>query len=160
MPFVDKQALLHFKHNIISDPSKLLHSWSVSSDCCSAWEGVRVQLLRQELSMSHVRDLFQTMTSSLTLSLRFCQLSENKLRGTLPASLGPAPKDRKAHFREQQIFRKTARNHGHLATLTDIFFSNNHFTGKIPSSFGNLHNLQTLDLSRNRLSGQIPPQLA
>ncbi|KAK9948471.1 hypothetical protein M0R45_004044 [Rubus argutus] len=33
---VDRAALLHFKHNIISDPSKLLHSWSLSSDCCSS----------------------------------------------------------------------------------------------------------------------------
>lgn len=37
---VDKQALLQFKHKITSHPSKLLQSWTSSSDCCTSWEGV------------------------------------------------------------------------------------------------------------------------
>ena len=49
---------------------------------------------------------------------------------------------------------------GHLTNLTDFFFANNEFSGKIPPSFDNLINLQTLDLSRNWISGRLPSQLA
>jgi hypothetical protein len=37
--------------------------------------------------------------------------------------------------------------------------SSNHFSGVIPSSFGDLVNLEILDLSNNSFSGAIPPSL-
>ncbi|KAM1426088.1 hypothetical protein TB2_017989 [Malus domestica] len=172
---VDKQALLHFKHNIISDPSKLLHSWSLSSDCCSAWEGVacdpsgRVVNLSRPGLVSGSDFLFDThnqLNGSIPCSisglnsLLFCQLSQNKLAGALPASPGQLPKIERLFFENNKLSGKLPAIIGHLAILTDIFFSNNRFTGKIPSSFSNLHNLQTVDLSTNRFIGQIPPQLA
>ncbi|KAM0975321.1 hypothetical protein ACFX13_018660 [Malus domestica] len=187
---VDKQALLHFKHNIISDPSKLLHSWSLSSDCCSAWEGVACDpsgrlksLIYLDLSGNRISGrLPQSIVAVSQLgllylshnqlngsipcsisglnSLLFCQLSQNKLAGALPASPGQLPKIERLFFENNKLSGKLPAIIGHLAILTDIFFSNNRFTGKIPSSFSNLHNLQTVDLSTNRFIGQIPPQLA
>ncbi|AET03848.1 LRR amino-terminal domain protein [Medicago truncatula] len=37
---IDKEALLQFKNKITSDPSQLLNSWTLSTDCCKGWNGV------------------------------------------------------------------------------------------------------------------------
>ncbi|MCD9637983.1 hypothetical protein HAX54_021588, partial [Datura stramonium] len=37
---VDKAALLDFKQKVTSDPSNLLQTWTLTTDCCKTWEGI------------------------------------------------------------------------------------------------------------------------
>lgn len=63
-------------------------------------------------------------------------LSDNRISGEIPASLG------------------------NLKGLKLLNISHNSISGKIPTSFGNLEGIETLDLSHNEISGLIPQSLA
>ena len=63
-------------------------------------------------------------------------LSENRLRGEIPAELG------------------------HLNNLTRLDLSWSELRGAIPSELGNLTNLTILDLAYNQFSGSLPTELA
>ncbi|GKB54560.1 leucine-rich repeat-containing protein [Tanacetum coccineum] len=66
----------------------------------------------------------------------FLDLSENRISGEIPASVG------------------------NLESLKLLNISHNNFFGQIPVSFGNLKGIESLDLSHNKLSGKIPQSLA
>ncbi|KAJ0733425.1 putative leucine-rich repeat domain superfamily [Helianthus annuus] len=63
--------------------------------------------------------------------------------------------DRSCNNLEGKIPQSLHDLHG----LESLNLSNNHFTGHIFPSFGNLKNLESIDLSQNELLGQIPQQL-
>ncbi|KAL7465333.1 hypothetical protein ACHAXS_005660 [Conticribra weissflogii] len=65
-------------------------------------------------------------------NLKHLDLSENKLRGQLPHSLGG------------------------ISTLYDLRLSQNHFSGALPFSMIQLTNLQTLLLDNNAFGGSLP----
>ncbi|MED6120221.1 hypothetical protein PIB30_019014 [Stylosanthes scabra] len=44
-----------------------------------------------------------------------------------------------------------------LVSLEEVIFSDNHFSGKIPSGYVDLPSLRVLELQENYLNGQIPP---
>jgi hypothetical protein len=68
-------------------------------------------------------------------TLTTIDFSDNRLEGTIPASLG------------------------RLVSLRLLNMSHNAFTGNIPAKLGNMAALESLDLSFNKLSGKIPPEL-
>nr|KYP39763.1 Receptor-like protein kinase [Cajanus cajan] len=68
-------------------------------------------------------------------SLSYMNISENKISGPIPSSLGK------------------------FTNLTDVDLSNNKFSGHIPSELGSLVILQRLNLSHNKLEGEIPPEI-
>ncbi|KAJ9556131.1 LOW QUALITY PROTEIN: hypothetical protein OSB04_010745 [Centaurea solstitialis] len=65
----------------------------------------------------------------------FFDLSNNKICGEIPASLG------------------------NLKGLKQLNLSHNNISGLIPTSFGNMKSVETLDLSHNKISGLIPESL-
>ena len=69
-------------------------------------------------------------------SLRFMQLSYSGLSGTLPEKFGT-----------------------YFPGLIECRLVGNHFSGKIPSSIGEMKNLWHLHLANNNFSGQIPKQV-
>ncbi|KAL6857260.1 hypothetical protein ACP4OV_018642 [Aristida adscensionis] len=69
-------------------------------------------------------------------TLTAIDLSDNKLEGTIPESIGK------------------------LISLHVLNLSHNAFTGRIPAQLGGMIALESLDLSCNQLSGEIPQQLA
>ncbi|XP_020202796.1 receptor-like protein kinase [Cajanus cajan] len=71
-----------------------------------------------------------------TSSLSYMNISENKISGPIPSSLGK------------------------FTNLTDVDLSNNKFSGHIPSELGSLVILQRLNLSHNKLEGPLPPELS
>ncbi|PON79252.1 Mitogen-activated protein kinase kinase kinase [Parasponia andersonii] len=68
-------------------------------------------------------------------SLLDIKLSDNRLMGSIPASLS------------------------NCSSLQSIDFSANSITGEIPKALGELKSLQKLDLSQNQITGWIPPEL-
>ncbi|KAL5543330.1 hypothetical protein UlMin_007114 [Ulmus minor] len=64
--------------------------------------------------------------------IRVLSLSENKLHGKLPSSIG------------------------NMTFLSDLDLSSNHVEGGIPSSLGKLCNLTSFDVSSNNLDGTLP----
>ena len=72
----------------------------------------------------------------LLQSIQYLDLSDNRLTGTLPLSLGT------------------------LLSLQELHLYANRLTGEIPASFGSLAKLQALRLDSNQLTGQIPVELS
>ncbi|XP_023765089.1 receptor-like protein 46 [Lactuca sativa] len=65
----------------------------------------------------------------------FLDLSNNKISGEIPTSLG------------------------NLKSIKVLNISHNNLVGQIPVSFGNLRDIESLDLSHNKISGSIPQSL-
>ncbi|KAL6857261.1 hypothetical protein ACP4OV_018643 [Aristida adscensionis] len=74
---------------------------------------------------------FEKILTTLTA----IDLSNNRLEGTIPKSIG------------------------RLVSLRVLNLSHNAFTGRIPAQLGGMIALESLDLSCNQLSGEIPPEL-
>ncbi|XP_065853726.1 leucine-rich repeat receptor-like serine/threonine-protein kinase BAM3 [Euphorbia lathyris] len=93
------------------------------------------QLLLMELHSNYLTGRFPKQITELSSKLEQLNLSENRLSGTLPASIG--------NFTSLQI----------------LLLSGNRFTGVIPDEIGELKNVLTLDMSRNNFSGEIPGEI-
>ena len=115
--------------------------------------------------------------------LQVLSLGENKLNGSIPKSIGRL---KKIWFLDletgnlsggfENLFSVSSLRYMHISLaglpgiLPDefgLFFpamkqcllAGNHFTGKIPSTIGNMTNLQHLDLANNHLWGRIPKSI-
>ncbi|KAI3706298.1 hypothetical protein L6452_23936 [Arctium lappa] len=78
---------------------------------------------------------FQGLSSHSLDIYSLLDLSNNRISGEIPASLG------------------------NLKSLKSLNISNNNISGHIPVSFGNLKKIESLDLSHNKISGSIPRSL-
>ncbi|KAB2609774.1 leucine-rich repeat receptor-like protein kinase [Pyrus ussuriensis x Pyrus communis] len=150
----------HFKHNIISDPSKLLHSWSLSSDCCSAWEGVACDPSGRVVNLSRPGIvwgsdfLFDTYMSG-TLSWQLIDL-----KGPIPPKFGELSHHTHLFLDSNKLFGSIPTTFRYLFKLEKLYIGNNYISGVVPSSvFGSLSSLLELGLSGNRLSGPIPTSI-
>ncbi|KAH0970658.1 hypothetical protein GBA52_022814 [Prunus armeniaca] len=104
-------------HPVISSVSHLNSSKSL----------VHVDLSESNLNSS----IFQLLPGPHT-NLVYLDLSENKLSGRIPESIGQ------------------------MSNLVYLDLSENKLSGRIPESIGQMSNLVHLDLSKNKLSGRIP----
>ncbi|GER35086.1 leucine-rich receptor-like protein kinase family protein [Striga asiatica] len=147
-----RRALHKFKKTITEDPSRLLHTWSYTTDCCTKWKGVscdpitgRVVSLTRTGYTSDDDDSPDTPTMSGKLSPSLGNLTSLQLLdlSNLQFLSGPIPTEL-----------------GGLANLTKIFLNNNNLTGPISSDlFISMTLLRIMDLSLNAISGPIPPSV-
>ena len=86
-------------------------------------------------------------------------LSENRLTGSIPSSLGSLTNLESLLLSENQLTGSIPSSLGSLTNLESLWLYNNQLTGSIPSSLGSLTNLESLGLSRNQLTGSIPSSL-
>ena len=86
-------------------------------------------------------------------------LSQNRLSGTIPSSLGDLTNLDRLELFGNQLSGAIPSSLGGLTNLEILGFSHNQLSGTIPSSLGGLTNLRWLRLSDNQLSGTIPSSL-
>lgn len=94
--------------------------------------------------------------SSLTY-LTFLHLQGNNLNGAIPSSIRNLGSLIELQLGKNQLSGDIP--HMPVSLQIALNLSSNHFSGTIPSSFGDLANLEVLDLSNNYFSGTIPQSL-
>ncbi|OAY26609.1 leucine-rich repeat receptor-like serine/threonine-protein kinase BAM3 [Manihot esculenta] len=93
------------------------------------------ELSLMELHSNYLSGRVPEQTSKLSSKLKQLNISDNRLSGPLPASIG------------------------NFSSLQILLLSGNKFAGEIPPEIGRLKNVLTLDMSRNNFSGKIPPEI-
>ncbi|XP_031090892.1 receptor-like protein EIX1 [Ipomoea triloba] len=126
----ERNALLSFKHTIISDPFSSLSSWGASrdDDCCK-WKGIGCDNTTGHVVALHLEhEGLQGEISPSLLHLpflNFLDLSSNEFE-TIPSFIGSLDK----------------------LVYLDLFFNN--FSGNVPPHLGNISTLKYLDLGFNQ----------
>ncbi|KAG2606907.1 hypothetical protein PVAP13_4NG177111 [Panicum virgatum] len=88
-------------------------------------------------------------------------LSENKIQGTLPSSIGGLGSSLKVLLLAGNNISGTIPPEiGHLTNVTVLYLGKNQFIGSLPNTLGNLSRLVGLSLPQNKLSGQIPVSIS
>ncbi|KAL3534326.1 hypothetical protein ACH5RR_002787 [Cinchona calisaya] len=128
----EKQALLTFKQDLITDLSNRLSSWTANDADCCKWEGVVCDNVTNHVTELRLQQItFEFTTSRLKLNpsllnlkrLRFLDLSQNYFGGIpIPSFIGS------------------------LKSLEYLNLSYAGFFGSIPPQLGNLSNLHTLSV--------------
>ncbi|CAL5346609.1 unnamed protein product [Camellia sinensis] len=93
------------------------------------------ELSLMELHNNYLTGQFEEERSKVASKLTQLNLSNNRLSGSLPSSIG------------------------NFSSLNILLLNGNRFTGEIPSDTGRLKNILKLDMSRNNFSGGIPPEI-
>ncbi|CAK9140569.1 unnamed protein product [Ilex paraguariensis] len=93
------------------------------------------ELSLMELQNNYLTGLFEEEKSKVPSNLGQLNLSNNRLSGSLPTSIG------------------------NFSGLKILLLSGNQFTGDIPPDIGRLKSILRLDMSRNNLTGRIPYEI-
>ncbi|KAK4730283.1 hypothetical protein R3W88_023271 [Solanum pinnatisectum] len=134
----EANTLLKWKATSQNQNNSLLASWTLSSNACRDWYGVkcfngRVNTLNIT-NASVIGTLYDFPFSSLPF-LKYLDLSMNNFSGTIPPE------------------------NGNLTNLVHLQLSNNKISGTIPPQIGSLAKLQTLRIFDNHLNGPIPGEI-
>lgn len=135
VPQKEKQALIDFY--VATNGENWVNTWELNEPVAT-WHGVTVEN--------------NTVTG---ISLLF-----NKIKGTLPASIGDLENLKVLELSFNEITGSLPETIGKLTKLELLAFNGNFLTGIVPSSIGNLINLKQLHLSSNQLTGTLPYSLS
>ena len=86
-------------------------------------------------------------------------LSDNGLRGNIPAEIASLEKLEALYLNDNQLSGEIPPELGTLFNLVRLLLASNELSGAIPAELGNLPSLELLLLGDNELSGKIPPEL-
>ena len=86
-------------------------------------------------------------------------LSDNGLRGNIPAELASLEKLEALYLNDNQLSGKIPPELGKLSHLVRLVLAGNDLSGEVPAELGDLPGLELLLLGDNKLSGKIPPEL-
>ncbi|XP_031091402.1 receptor-like protein EIX2 isoform X4 [Ipomoea triloba] len=142
----ERNALLSFKHTIISDPFSSLSSWGASrdDDCCK-WKGIGC-----DNTTGHV----------VALHLEHEGLQDDERMPELYFDTFEDPMEEVFFDSEWLIWKGIEREYGkNLKFMKFIDLSSNKLVGEIPIEITDLHMLNSLNLSRNKLTGSIPDKI-
>ncbi|XP_002532709.2 leucine-rich repeat receptor-like serine/threonine-protein kinase BAM3 [Ricinus communis] len=118
------------------------------------------ELSLMELQNNYLTGRVPLQTSKLSSKLEQLNLSDNRLSGPLPASIGNFSSLQILLLSGNQFIGKIPPEIGQLKNVLTLDMSRNNFSSNIPSEIGNCPMLTFLDLSQNQLSGPIPVQIS
>ncbi|RWV86992.1 hypothetical protein GW17_00051063 [Ensete ventricosum] len=101
-----------------------------------------------------------TGAATISPDLGQISLSNNRLSGPLPPSIGNLAGLQKLLLNQNQFSGRIPPEMGRLQQLSKLDFSGNRFSGPIPPEISRCKLLTFVDLSRNELSGELPPEIA
>ncbi|KAK2431459.1 hypothetical protein P8452_44639 [Trifolium repens] len=102
----------------------------------------------------------QEITNTNSSKLGEMNLSNNRLSGSLPSSIGNFPNLQILLLHGNRFSGEIPQDIGKLKNILRLDMSFNNFSGEIPIEIGECSLLTYLDLSQNQLSGPIPIQLS
>ncbi|KAG2630646.1 hypothetical protein PVAP13_3KG540100 [Panicum virgatum] len=162
----DHLALMAFKSQVSSDPSRALATWGNRSVPMCQWQGVSCGLKGRRHGRVVVLDLGEldlvgTVTPALgnLTYLRLLNLSSNHFHGILPPELRNLYDLEDLQLSYNSIEGKIPPSLSNCSHLVNISINDNKLQGLIPGEFGSLHNLQILHLESNALTGTIPSSI-
>ncbi|CAL9152784.1 unnamed protein product [Musa hybrid cultivar] len=101
-----------------------------------------------------------TGAAAISPDLGQISLSNNRLSGPLPPSIGNLTGLQKLLLNQNQFAGRIPPEMGRLQQLSKLDFSGNRFSGPIAPEISRCKLLTFVDLSRNELSGELPPEIA
>ena len=126
------------------------------------WYGVTTddndRVVKLNLSQNQLRGVIPAQIGRLT-DLENLNLWANQLRGEIPPEIGRLRNLQALSFVANQLHGSIPPELANLTKLVDLRLRLNQLSGPIPPVLGNLIDLTFLDLAFNRLSGGIPPEL-
>ncbi|XP_004491265.1 uncharacterized protein [Cicer arietinum] len=118
------------------------------------------QLSLLELQNNFLHGFLPQQTSTSPSKLGQMNLSNNRLSGSLPNSIGNFPNLQILLLHGNRFSGEIPSDIGKLKTILRLDMSLNNFSGNIPNEIGECSSLTYLDLSQNKLSGPIPIQVS
>ncbi|CAH9139416.1 unnamed protein product [Cuscuta epithymum] len=143
----------------VKPPSK---NYSGSASGCD-WYGVRCNSHQEVIELVLTRiNLTGTIPGDIggLLSLKYVNLSGNKLSGDIPREICHLPNLQQLDLSSNRLTGSIPSEIGFLKKLTLLILNDNHLTGAIPNTIGDLENLQIFRAGGNaHLRGSLPPQV-
>mmetsp|Transcript_66701 Transcript_66701/g.100532 ORF Transcript_66701/g.100532 Transcript_66701/m.100532 type:complete len:683 (+) Transcript_66701:148-2196(+) len=116
-------------------------------------------ITRIDLRDNNLGGIIPTELALLSNSLDRVFLNSNeRIGGTLPASLGRLTNLERLHLTVNQVRGSIPMEFGALTNLEHLALGRNDITGTLPSSLAALSQLRVLDLALNSLIGTIPKE--
>ncbi len=104
-------------------------------------------------------DEWYGVTTGSSGRVTWIELSENGLRGEIPAAIGDLDRLLVLVLSGNQLSGAIPRELGNLRDLVWLFVHSNQLTGEIPKELASLRNLVYLYVHMNQLTGEIPAEL-
>ena len=134
----------------------------LSNEPLSSWYGVTTdangRVASINLSNNNLRGTIPAELGSLT-NLVYLYLRQNMLSGEIPAELGSLTNLQVLNLYDNELSGTIPAELGQLTNLLWLALSDNELSGTIPAELSRLTNLEVLDLYDNELSGTIPAEL-
>ena len=134
----------------------------LSNEPLSSWYGVTTdangRVASINLSNNNLRGTIPAELGSLT-NLVYLNLRQNMLSGEIPAELGSLTNLQVLNLYDNELSGTIPAELGQLTNLLWLALSDNELSGTIPAELSRLTNLEVLDLYDNELSGTIPAEL-
>ncbi|XP_074304233.1 putative LRR receptor-like serine/threonine-protein kinase At4g37250 [Silene latifolia] len=158
----DGLILASFKISILSDPLRVLDSWSLLDDTPCSWRGVTCgsgsdsgRVISVSLSRSQLLGTIPANFGRLD-RLQTLILSSNLINGTLPDTLFSVSTLRLLDLAGNLISGEISGSVGGLRSLTVLNLADNALSGNIPANLGSLPNLRAVTLRCNYFTGNLP----
>ncbi|XP_010529317.1 PREDICTED: leucine-rich repeat receptor-like serine/threonine-protein kinase BAM3 [Tarenaya hassleriana] len=112
-----------------------------------------------ELQNNLLSGEIEVETRKAPSNLTQINLSNNRLSGSLPASIGNFSSLQILQLGSNRFTGQIPEEIGGLKSVLKLDMSRNNFSGKLPPGIGSCQSLTYLDLNHNQMSGPIPVQI-